>query len=410
MKKIIALLLAVIMCLSMVACSETDESDSKKKDDKTDESEENKDTFRKKEDFVGRWCMYQIFYGADGRIQSHETQTLELMEDGSAELNVMTIGNDYDTTVYNTTWIKSWKYSKRNDLISFEVDGEEKTYSVCRSEDGSDAALGYGYIPSDDMYWGGDSVSKYVFSETFYRENVNCTICDPLPAGKYISEYGDMTVSEEGYITHNGEQYELNGIPCYGPAHYRYIENLAHFLFIPKNDTIVWYYGEFTRVTGEYIDFTADNWTDYFSENFHETFEVNYKVNYGKDTWGDYQVSLEGEIMLKDADKYVTGTNVTVEYTEGYFPAVLEYNTKTKEILNVTIDTSQGYIYDTPDTASLRYSAEEYYSMSGCLEVYMVFENEEIISVDGDVITVRFMLYHYPTAINRMQGILITAE
>lgn len=413
MKKFVAFLLALIMCLSIVACSESDESDSKKKkDDKTEESEGIKDTFRKKEDFVGRWCMYQFIYDTVGRIQSHESQTLELNEDGSAELTVMTFGASDGSAVYNTTWLKSWKYSKRKDSISFEFDGEEKTYSVFRSKDGKDAALGNeGYLPpEDDMYWGGDSLSKYVYPETFYRENKDCTVCEHLPAGKYINEYGGMAVSDEGYITYEGEQYELSGIPCYGPCHYRFFEDIAHFLFVPENDTVVWYYGEFTRVTGEYVDFTADNWTDYFSENFHETFDVNYKVNYGKDTWGEYQVSLESKIKLKDADKYVTGTNVTVEYTYGNFPAVLEYNTKTKEILNVTVDTSQGFIYDDPDTASLTYGNEEYNSMSGCLEVYTSFDSEEITSAYGDVITVSFMVYHYPTAINRMQGTLITAE
>ena len=241
MKKLVAFLLALIMCLSMVACSESDESDSKKKkDDKTEESEGIKDTFRKKEDFVGRWCMYQFIYGADGRVQSHESQTLELNEDGSAELTVTTFENDSDTAVYNTTVINSWKYSKRKDLISFELDGEEKTYSVCRSEDGKDAALGIGYIPMDDdmFYYDYRGIYRYVFTETFYRVNESCEVCSSLPAGKYMGEYGEITVSDEGYLIYNGEEYDLNGIPCYGPNHFRYIDGLGCICFVSEDNTI----------------------------------------------------------------------------------------------------------------------------------------------------------------------------
>ncbi|MBR6808241.1 MAG: hypothetical protein IKM46_07665 [Clostridia bacterium] len=408
MKRIIAFLLAMLMCFSMTACSEDEGDGSGKKKNKDSEETEETETFVTKEEFVGKWYMSRFTWSADGRLDTVEAHLLELKDDGSAELTVISCGESGTASpVYNTTQIDSWEYSKRHDVILIELDGKDHGYDVCRSDDGSDASLGYGYIPDDEEngYFNGFELFEYVYDETYYRLNENCDVCQALPAGKYMSEYSELTVNEDGSLTYNGETYDMHGTPCYGPSHLRFIDSLTHFCYIPEENTVVFCYGSFTKLDGEYIAFTADNWRDYFSENFYDTFETVYKVNYGKDTWGDYQASVETDVRLKDIEKYGDYTNMTVEYNYAYFvPVVMKYNTQTSKIVSVNVNYTSGDDNDTPETSAVRVGDVE---NSGFLELMHNYSNATITETNGDIITLEFDMYSYPTSINRMQGTLV---
>ena len=107
--------------------------------------------------------------------------------------------------------------------------------------------------------------------------------------------------------------------------------------------------------------------------------------------------------------KYGEYTNVTVEYTFVYHvPVVMQYNTSTKKIVSVNVNYTPDNDYENQETTIV--GIGENYEKPGCLEYVGSTSGATITETNGDVITMEFDLWRYPTAINRMQGTLITAE
>ena len=424
MKRIIAFLLAILMCLSMVACSEQESDSSGKKNEKDKNNKSTGDfnimdifgtepeniptTFLTAEEFVGKWCSLDVFYGADGRVESARLAFLDLLEDGKCEYYT----RDLDSGLYSETEVTRWEYSEKSDDIIIDLSTGETSYDIYRSKDGKDASLGQGYVYDEENngYWSEYEV-EFGFYNTFYRENTGCTEFSSGFAGNYISSYGSgiVTVTEEGNIVTSEWNMSLVGIPCYGPFHMKYIAEIGVIRCDTVNGKLEINGGSiYTKTDGEITHFTVNDWTSYFSGDFFETFDASYSVNVSKNTWGEYSgASLSVEYKIKEFEKYGDGTQIDVEYSYVWSSGVMTYNTVTNEIVALDITP---YEYSEPDigTSTVSYESSEYFENDGVLDANRLYvAHSELVSVDGDIANISFNIY-YPPSITRMQGTLIT--
>ncbi len=217
-------------------------------------------------------------------------------------------------------------------------------------------------------------------------KNKICSECKEKLVGDWFSvdeiETGTVekiiTITDDAKLIVDGKTHTLcfdcgfkhsSGATAYGnDGDWEYIINFNHdtvnYLF---DDSIV--LKDNKAITKEYrpmnkysvVEITEDNWQEYFSPNFKENFDVNYKFDTDKDAWGEVtSVWISEEFTVKNIDKYVYGSNVTLEYSYEVGRMKYDFDASGNKVINTSYTSSDATIHK--KTSLLRcdvYSVDE---------------------------------------------------
>ena len=246
MKRLLALLLAMVLCFSLVACNKSSGGSSiEEKLKKQKEKEEEDEVDESAAFLVGEWARIST-YSYFGGTKILQAEYFELEAGGN------------------------WKYSAKDKTLTrrgsskslVEVDGQV----VAQCE----------YVDEWDGW--------------YFRVVENCPVCSNICVGTWeqLTDYPERTTAqfrEDGTVTVNGEEHTWKSI-CGPDAHfievsdYGVVQVNPHAAIMSLMDRTFYRNNELT-----FIEITPDNWTEYFSADFNFNFDMHYHTQ--KNTYGD---------------------------------------------------------------------------------------------------------------------------